>query len=201
MIRRPPRSTLFPYTTLFRSAREHHVPARGEWLPGDGHTVYLDAVDGARVAAGGAGRGGGVEADLAVVHEGLGLLEVAAVARLAGLLQRLPDGGDVVVGDDGVARPEVLDGGRQRVAEAAAAPADGGGEVLGGLLADAQSRDQVRLSVLELGRYLVVLQGLRVEPVREVRDPPQSLLVHHARSEERRVGKECSSRWSPYHYK
>src|SRR5947207_7508916 len=28
MIRRPPRSTLFPYTTLFRSVREHrpHVP-------------------------------------------------------------------------------------------------------------------------------------------------------------------------------
>src|SRR2546425_12170773 len=24
-------------------------------------------------------------------------------------------------------------------------------------------------------------------------------LVHHARSEERRVGKECRSRWSPYH--
>src|SRR2546429_6396791 len=25
MMRRPPRSTLFPYTTLFRSARRHHV--------------------------------------------------------------------------------------------------------------------------------------------------------------------------------
>src|SRR3712207_7685575 len=30
MIRRPPRSTLFPYTTLFRSRREDYV---GEWLP------------------------------------------------------------------------------------------------------------------------------------------------------------------------
>src|SRR5436853_5778955 len=32
MIRRPPRSTLFPYTTLFRSARQpwrHHVEAIG----------------------------------------------------------------------------------------------------------------------------------------------------------------------------
>src|SRR3712207_8869653 len=27
MIRRPPRSTLFPYTTLFRSAREYGIPA------------------------------------------------------------------------------------------------------------------------------------------------------------------------------
>src|SRR5256885_12902025 len=26
MIRRPPRSTLFPYTTLFRSARKCHLP-------------------------------------------------------------------------------------------------------------------------------------------------------------------------------
>src|SRR5690349_22931349 len=28
MIRRPPRSTLFPYTTLFRSVREDHTVAR-----------------------------------------------------------------------------------------------------------------------------------------------------------------------------
>src|SRR3712207_7823563 len=27
MIRRPPRSTLFPYTTLFRSGGEEHLPA------------------------------------------------------------------------------------------------------------------------------------------------------------------------------
>src|SRR2546422_7650379 len=30
MIRRPPRSTLFPYTTLFRSLHGHHTPARSE---------------------------------------------------------------------------------------------------------------------------------------------------------------------------
>src|SRR2546428_7979976 len=29
MIRRPPRSTLFPYTTLFRSPCARHAPARG----------------------------------------------------------------------------------------------------------------------------------------------------------------------------
>src|SRR3982751_6962650 len=27
MIRRPPRSTLFPYTTLFRSPRSHRIPS------------------------------------------------------------------------------------------------------------------------------------------------------------------------------
>src|SRR3712207_7375692 len=32
MIRRPPRSTLFPYTTLFRSAeRRHDLPLRRGW--------------------------------------------------------------------------------------------------------------------------------------------------------------------------
>src|SRR3712207_7754294 len=34
MIRRPPRSTLFPYTTLFRSARVHRRGGRGD-RPGD----------------------------------------------------------------------------------------------------------------------------------------------------------------------
>src|ERR1051325_4684657 len=37
MIRRPPRSTLFPYTTLFRSVRRHGsrvISARWAWLAG-----------------------------------------------------------------------------------------------------------------------------------------------------------------------
>src|SRR2546427_8324778 len=33
MIRRPPRSTLFPYTTLFRSRRRRHRPHRREPQP------------------------------------------------------------------------------------------------------------------------------------------------------------------------
>src|SRR2546422_2558918 len=33
MIRRPPRSTLFPYTTLFRSAQREAAPQDGEALP------------------------------------------------------------------------------------------------------------------------------------------------------------------------
>src|SRR2546425_6247203 len=43
MIRRPPRSTLFPYTTLFRSrqVRRHGVHVVGEVLPGPGHSGHL----------------------------------------------------------------------------------------------------------------------------------------------------------------
>src|SRR3712207_7586526 len=41
MIRRPPRSTLFPYTTLFRSARHRAAPVGGEV-----HVVDADAACG-----------------------------------------------------------------------------------------------------------------------------------------------------------
>src|SRR5260370_3126675 len=50
MIRRPPRSTLFPYTTLFRSAMEHapegaimvlQPPAIDELGTSSGFTMYL----------------------------------------------------------------------------------------------------------------------------------------------------------------
>src|SRR2546430_4086011 len=44
MIRRPPRSTLFPYTTLFRSGDHHEwmcIIARGELVPGRGQSALL----------------------------------------------------------------------------------------------------------------------------------------------------------------
>src|SRR2546430_11683165 len=47
MIRRPPRSTLFPYTTLFRSPDVHHRPV--DLL--DRHVVQLPHDVGARVEA------------------------------------------------------------------------------------------------------------------------------------------------------
>src|SRR2546425_12933341 len=34
---------------------------------------------------------------------------------------------------------------------------------------------------------------------RQLERPPQNRFRHDVRSEERRVGKECRSRWSPYH--
>src|SRR3712207_8916969 len=55
MIRRPPRSTLFPYTTLFRSALLDRIPGIAD-LPGfsaDGQ-LRLDAHHAARQAAYGA---------------------------------------------------------------------------------------------------------------------------------------------------
>src|SRR2546426_9247481 len=41
MIRRPPRSTLFPYTTLFRSALVEHLVARGFAYAAPDGSVYF----------------------------------------------------------------------------------------------------------------------------------------------------------------
>src|SRR3712207_8892636 len=43
MIRRPPRSTLFPYTTLFRSEVARAEPRAGERLPGGGYRAEAHA--------------------------------------------------------------------------------------------------------------------------------------------------------------
>src|SRR6266581_6491943 len=47
MIRRPPRSTLFPYTTLFRAPQESHPCARpapaGPWRFGDRKSTRLNS--------------------------------------------------------------------------------------------------------------------------------------------------------------
>src|SRR3712207_7445936 len=58
MIRRPPRSTLFPYTTLFRSGRgadrggTRRPPVGGRRPAVRGHRRHLRRPDGRRVAAG-----------------------------------------------------------------------------------------------------------------------------------------------------
>src|SRR5256885_7352114 len=40
MIRRPPRSTLFPYTTLFRSQTARRAVARPHWLKRRGFAIF-----------------------------------------------------------------------------------------------------------------------------------------------------------------
>src|SRR3712207_7570979 len=51
MIRRPPRSTLFPYTTLFRSLPHHPHAEVGQPVAGLGHVRYLEDRHVAAVAA------------------------------------------------------------------------------------------------------------------------------------------------------
>src|SRR3712207_8645875 len=49
MIRRPPRSTLFPYTTLFRSDVEVGARARHQQVPGDDEAVEREVLRHRRV--------------------------------------------------------------------------------------------------------------------------------------------------------
>src|SRR3712207_7356342 len=58
MIRRPPRSTLFPYTTLFRSPHaEHRLPPLGHARPGDARAAGALGGAGGRPARSAAGPG------------------------------------------------------------------------------------------------------------------------------------------------
>src|SRR3712207_7560216 len=85
MIRRPPRSTLFPYTTLFRSETGQRL---GLGLRSLLRALFAVGVDGLQV---------GVALD-ALVEVG-GTLAVGAVGAVV-------PGVDVVVGDDRLARSE-----------------------------------------------------------------------------------------------
>src|SRR3712207_9044451 len=160
MIRRPPRSPLFPYPTLFRSHRgltHEFVVVSGHVPPGHpqslvdwaalgrlrGTVVVLMGVDTApAIAAALVEHGRAPETPVAVVADGSTPTQRTVRTTLAGLAQTLAD--------QDIRPPAVW--------------------VVG---------DVVRLTA-EVGRPLRAATG------------PQ-------RSEERRVGKECRSRWSPYH--
>src|SRR2546427_11443929 len=135
MIRRPPRSTLFPYTTLFRSGARRHTETRGSkrWAGGGGAPCHRDP---------GAGS-----------------------ARAAGSLFQ----GRVPPGPRRAWRPDPAVVGRVGGSTGGPAPLLHGGSVS---LDHAAGHDPRAWAPL----------------------PTHSQL---ARSEERRVGKECRSRWSP----
>src|SRR2546430_14736707 len=156
MIRRPPRSTLFPYTTLFRSlvrrqhvARRHHAQ-RIDAAPVGAQHPELEAADARALAA--------PRQPAELLHEqaGDGVDALGLREPRAEILVELRNAGDT-------AHRELC----FRVA------------------ADV-------LVVLDV--ELVV--DLADDLLDDVLDGAQS---GHARSEERRVGKECRSRWSPYH--
>src|SRR2546426_11379561 len=153
MIRRPPRSTLFPYTTLFRSVPLVHERAEGlhfDALPPLNALVNRGLLDGLGLAG----------EEFHDESRGLGLIRLCPgrprrdPTRLAVQLER--DLQEVV--------PVALNA-RQR-------------SVAFGALQDERGVN-------------------RAEDRRGAEDVVSVLAG--GRSEERRVGKECRSRWSPYH--
>src|SRR2546427_13216706 len=61
--------------------------------------------------------------------------------------------------------------------------------------------DGEQLGVLSIEEALAaaVERGLDLVEVAPLARPPVAKIMDYGRSEERRVGKECRSRWSPYH--
>ena len=193
MIRRPPRSTLFPYTTLFRSRSGDATQAVIDQLanllePGDvvvdaGNTLYTDTR----------------RREAALRERGLHLV-----------------GMGVSGGEEGaLLGPSIMPGGSAHsyerlgpILESVAATAedgtpcvthvgpDGAGHFVKMVHNGIEYADmQLIAEAYDLLRRAV---GLSVPAIAEVfRSWRDSELT--TRSEERRVGKECRSRWSPYH--
>src|SRR2546426_3492982 len=144
MIRRPPRSTLFPYTTLFRA----HCKIRGEVST----CVFLGYANKAH--------------DGFVGHSVIGRWVNLGAGTVTSDLKNTY--GPVRLDVNGTALETGL-------------------QFLGSLIGD---HAKTAIGTL-LGTGTVIGAGANVfDAVR----PPK-----YVRSEERRVGKECRSRWSPYH--
>src|SRR3989475_11732692 len=142
MIRRPPRSTLFPYTTLFRSG-----------VTGSGKTeVYLQAI-----------------------------IHCLAQGRQALVL--VPEIG---------LTPQTLARFRGRLGIAVHALHSGLNDNERARVWAAASRGEARVIVGTRSAVFTPLPQAGLLIVDEEHDGSY-------RSEERRVGKECRSRWSPYH--
>src|SRR3712207_3808773 len=169
MIRRPPRSTLFPYTTLFRSILGQRIEI--EALRADG-TEFPVELTVSRIDVPGPVMFTAHIRDLTDVRRVEAELRELADTLQAGLLPP---------------RPPRIPG----VEVATHYRAGGQGLRVGG-----DFYDVFHLGDSEWGLIIgdVCGKGARAASI--------TSLVRHtarARSEERRVGKECRSRWSPYH--
>src|SRR5258708_26678589 len=120
MIRRPPRSTLFPYTTLFRSLRRRIQSCRKE----DSEMTERISLEGKVAVVTGAGRGLGrayvellAERGARVVVNDLGT-DVSGFGKDSTIAEHVADfilsrGGEAIANDSNVSTPE---GGRDRIA-------------------------------------------------------------------------------------
>src|SRR2546422_5259349 len=177
MIRRPPRSTLFPYTTLFRSygaarirgMRREGLSACAKHFPGKGHAP-LDADLALPV----------IESTWAEMH----------ATHLPPFLEAIASGVDCVM----TSHPVYPNLDPTRV------PATFSRLIVEDYLrGELGFRGAIVSDDLEMG---AIVQSCPVgeAAVRAAQAGHDLLLVCHTeRSEERRVGKECRSRWSPYH--
>src|SRR3712207_3206289 len=165
MIRRPPRSTLFPYTTLFRSIIVGRGGIRDAVLTGRGSVrvqakAHTEQIKGNRT-------------QIVVTEIPYQVNKSYLLQKIAELVKerKLTDIADL--------RDESDRNGMRIVIEL--------------------KREAVPKVVLNnLYKHTQMQQSFGVNLVALVDGVPRTL-SYRERSEERRVGKECRSRWSPYH--
>src|SRR5256884_9984538 len=162
MIRRPPRSTLFPYTTLFRSSR---IYASVEANKNGGVYVSNDAGETWRL----------INSDHRIGGRGPGAMGIAVA----------PDKPDVVY-----------------VANTTTWKSTDGGKTFVGFKGAPRGDDYQRIWISQENPRIIALSSDQGAVVSVNGGEAWSRWYNQPtaqRSEERRVGKEGRSRWSPYH--
>src|SRR3712207_5253108 len=169
MIRRPPRSTLFPYTTLFRSSVSLTIGIVG--LPNVGKSTLFNALTKNDVLA--------ANYPFATIEPNVGVVGVPdprldELARIFSSQKIIP------------ATVSFVD-----IAGIVRGASEGAG--LGNkFLANIRESDAIC-------QVIRVFTDPDVVHVEGKVSPSDDIETINTRSEERRVGKECRSRWSPYH--
>src|SRR2546430_6297757 len=178
MIRRPPRSTLFPYTPLFRSPAASRAPPRkcNERFPTvKKHSVWLLGLA-AVLVVGCANQKGPAEQAVAGAETALAAVRDDAQKYVPDRLQ--------AVGAQLPAPKGRLAKGDHRAA-----------------LTGAPTVNSAIRSLKDAAEAKKADAGVALARAKDAWGPlsTEVLRVVDERSEERRVGKECRSRWSPYH--
>src|SRR3712207_139479 len=175
MIRRPPRSTLFPYTTLFRSEGKcvidygfHLITTEFE----DGQTEELHAVMDEGVTS----------FKLFMAYPGVFLADDATIFRA--MTAAGERGGLICMhAENGVVINEII---KRALAEGRTAP-------------KYHALTRPTVAEAEGVHRAIALSEMAESPVYIVHLSCADALHQVREAEERRVGKECRSRWSPYH--
>ena len=187
MIRRPPRSTLFPYTTLFRS--DDTMMTQDEKV-----AAYTSALDRYQTAG---------QTYLSTPPQSFGLKQANPTTTTTKKVEY-----DPLIG----LTKQFLPRAKKLLAllqKSNALTVSDNGEVIieGSKLAGSNISDLLNASVNPKANLERVVGVKEFTDLLDKTNVPQTLIsdklkvpkISATRSEERRVGKECRSRWSPYH--
>src|SRR2546429_7534069 len=190
MIRRPPRSTLFPYTTLFRSLRAeealgHVPPALRKLRRTKGHIYIVGIMEDGVV----------IPVDVTIVRRAAETSSRRGSFQWVVLENPVADVNDMnILFHDDVARKDaVVDPVAQALLNrrciGPGRPVDVASQIMR-FAASHRAQGSVMDALDQLNKRRTIA---------DLESHVETEFSFRTRSEERRVGKECRSRWSPYH--